>query len=336
MHTLTMTLLLVSGLARAGQIEVWARGDFGPRGDLVGQDGWEGGFSADPWRSSGHRAYSQTDLNNDDRGGSAYGSGWAADNWVIRGEAVGQGGVEAEFVNEDDDTVGVVFAHNGRDTFYLAAYTEDNAPPPVGAIGQPTLFLLRVEDGEATVLAARQMRFGGNRRHMVLARDDHQLAVAVDGNIELRAEDPSPLPAGKAGMYAYDAGHDGWFNNTEAWFEGVRVFAWDEDDDGVPDDLDNCEKTPNPDQADSNGDGVGDACQDAAEPTDTGSADTGEPGQDGTPADTAALDPLQQEDLYATPACACSSASGVGAWPVGLALLGLLRRRRAATRRGTA
>lgn len=35
----------------------------------------------------------------------------------------------------------------------------------------------------------------------------------------------------------------------------------DADDDGVGDDRDNCPETPNPDQADSDGDGTGDACQ---------------------------------------------------------------------------
>jgi Ca2+-binding RTX toxin-like protein len=37
----------------------------------------------------------------------------------------------------------------------------------------------------------------------------------------------------------------------------------DEDGDGVPDGLDNCPATPNPDQADGNLDGIGDACQSA-------------------------------------------------------------------------
>jgi hypothetical protein len=34
----------------------------------------------------------------------------------------------------------------------------------------------------------------------------------------------------------------------------------DDDDDGIPDDSDNCEFTANEDQADSDDDGVGDAC----------------------------------------------------------------------------
>ena len=39
----------------------------------------------------------------------------------------------------------------------------------------------------------------------------------------------------------------------------------DRDEDGVPDEADNCPDTPNSDQMDTDGDGVGNACQPAAE-----------------------------------------------------------------------
>ncbi len=41
----------------------------------------------------------------------------------------------------------------------------------------------------------------------------------------------------------------------------------DSDDDGVPNDMDNCPNTPNPDQHDGNGDGIGDACEACGIPT---------------------------------------------------------------------
>ncbi len=40
----------------------------------------------------------------------------------------------------------------------------------------------------------------------------------------------------------------------------LSTHAVDSDGDGIPDPLDNCPFVPNPDQADANGDGVGDAC----------------------------------------------------------------------------
>lgn len=44
------------------------------------------------------------------------------------------------------------------------------------------------------------------------------------------------------------------------------VFTVDVDEDGIPDSRDNCLFVPNPDQSDSNKNGVGDACEEVAEP----------------------------------------------------------------------
>ncbi|MBK6739586.1 MAG: thrombospondin type 3 repeat-containing protein [Haliea sp.] len=48
---------------------------------------------------------------------------------------------------------------------------------------------------------------------------------------------------------------------VEAGPELIEFFAVDLDADGAPDDLDNCHGTANPDQLDSDGDGIGDACE---------------------------------------------------------------------------
>ena len=60
----------------------------------------------------------------------------------------------------------------------------------------------------------------------------------------------------------YTAGDDGfWFTSDDVWGRIVYDYNFpDQDQDGIPDDQDNCPDTYNPDQKDSDKDGVGDAC----------------------------------------------------------------------------
>jgi hypothetical protein len=73
----------------------------------------------------------------------------------------------------------------------------------------------------------------------------------------------------------------GWSCNSER-ITAVTA-ANDTDDDGVPDEQDNCPTVPNTDQADSDGDGVGDAC-DADAITPLGAANLVMKDKDGVPA----------------------------------------------------
>jgi Tol biopolymer transport system component len=61
--------------------------------------------------------------------------------------------------------------------------------------------------------------------------------------------------------------HPSWGPDTFLYGDG------DEDDDGVPDDADNCPSTANPSQVDADGDGVGDACDNCPTTANTDQAD---------------------------------------------------------------
>lgn len=328
-------MLLLVSVASAGELTVWEREEFGAEGPLAGTDDWENGFADDRWRSSGDRAYTQSDLNVG-RSEDGYGSGWAADNWLLRGVDIGQGGIEATFDTQDDDTMGVVLAHDGASSFYLAGLTNNDGPPPVGLVTSPTLFLLKVNAGEAFLVGEWTGTPGAGEHTLRLERDDSRVWVSLDGLLLIQTEDPDPLPAGRAGLYAYDAGEDfpqfAWDEDTPAWFERVRAYAWDEDGDGVYDDVDLCETVADPDQADLDGDGIGDLCDEDPGELPGTTTDPGEeppatePG-DGDPEDLTPVvdDPAGREGLRAVSGCATA---GSAPWWLGLLLLRRGRRAR--------
>ena len=265
--------------ALAGDLPSWSRFDFPSNRSMAGRDGWSGGFEFDEWygANNGRLAASSTDYNNSDSSREGYGSGWPADNWLIRGEDLAEGGILVEVSEQDDDTVGVVFRHDGDDTFYLLGWSADSAPPPVNFTEEGLLFLLRVEDGEATIAASVPADFAtGGWAEMSLRVNDNTVTGDL-GGIVLTWTDSNPLPGGQAGFYAYDSGWDGGPGATNAWFDSVEMFWTDDDDDGVPDDVDNCESEANLYQSDEDFDNVGDACdpdftgpneEDPTDPTD--------------------------------------------------------------------
>jgi uncharacterized protein (TIGR03382 family) len=255
---------------------------------------------------------------------------------------VGQGETVAELYNEDDDTIGLVASHNGSNTFYLAMHASDSAPPPYDFVTSGTFAVIKVDGGSATVLGeAAGALDGADWNQVVLSVQDGRVAVTHNGVEVISVVDSAPLPPGKSGLYAYDAGYEYLDNgNTNAMFESVEVSWYDDDDDGIVDDDDNCEKDANPGQEDSDNDGVGDVCDggdgDADTDSDTDSdtdADTDSDSDADTDTDTdtdADTDgtPLGEDEITAKGACGCAAAGGVaGVLPLLVALLFTRRRR---------
>lgn len=300
-------LVLVCSLASAATPLAWERDDFGEQVELDGTDGWSAGYAADAWWADAYDpgdgrvtfALSLTDHNVTD-------DPEAARNWLIRGEDLRQVHVDAWLFNQDDDTIGVVFGHDGQDTWYLAAHASDSAPPPVDVVQEPTLFLVRYEAGVGTLLASAPAELDAFDFSVLGIRaNDGRIEVRLDGAPVLDVEEDL-LPAGQVGLYAYDAGFEG-SGSTQALFDRIVVRWFDDDDDGVVDDQDNCEDAANAEQADADADGLGDACDGDAPPDPEPGGDTEDPDE-------------PDEPVTGAGGCSCGGGTHGG----GLALLLLL------------
>jgi hypothetical protein len=95
--------------------------------------------------------------------------------------------------------------------------------------------------------------------------------IAVDGGV-ITPEPPVSLDTDADGVFDYEDNCPFAPNPDQADFDGDRVgdaCAGDVDSDGVPDADDNCPQTPNSDQADQDGDGIGDSCAETSVDEDT-------------------------------------------------------------------
>lgn len=244
-------------------------------GSFTGTDGWVSGYDADRWSTRDSTGvYARTDDN-----GGTWGSGDAIDNHLVQtGREWDNFQLVFDTYQNDNDTFGVVFRYVDERNFYLffmvgppswgnaASYPNVGSGSPSGEALGAGGGLYRVQGGNATVLAA----FSGNYalrswRKVRVTGDGDQIDVAYDsdGDGLFEAGEPglsvrdSAFTSGNVGFYCYDNGTP---SSNDCRFDNLVVNARDLDDDVVIDPDDNCLTTPNPDQADLDLDGVGDAC----------------------------------------------------------------------------
>lgn len=339
-----LMLSLLSPAAVAAPIEAWSRTEF-PAGVVAGNDGWTNGYSNDGWWGQQGTLFGSTDDNDN---ANSYGNNNPRDNWLVRGDDIGDGQITVNLRNEDDDTIGVVMNRSSATSWYLIGHSYDSWPEG-GFNGVGTWFVVRIEGGQASILATGPGEIDGQVHELTVTHNAGDIRVSWDGTEILTATDPSPLPKGKMGVYSYDAGYDGQGNNnSNVEFRDVTAYRLDNDSDGAPNDTDNCINTPNTDQKDSNNNGTGDACEDTdpndTDPPDTDPPDTSEPVDSAEPIDTAEpndtsppspdtaffVDGFNREPVGVQRGCGCSSAGAGGGtvlWILALLGVGLRRRR---------
>jgi hypothetical protein len=261
-------LVMILSASAQDFVEGWYYDSYPNEEYVDGYDAWVSGYREDSWYGYQEydipMVYSLTDEN-----GGSFGSGNAADNWLVYEDANWNDAVfQTVFYTDDDDALGLVFHFQDAENYYMFLLTQDSSPVELGQ--DSVMALVEVRNGNATVLDSERADYEiGSYNAVSIQYNDGELTVSYwddedgdgDPDVTISAESDA-FEGGSLGFYSYDSGYEGGWNSSWCGFGPAVVLAIDEDSDGVIDDDDNCEFVENEDQADVDGDGIGDACDD--------------------------------------------------------------------------
>lgn len=279
-----MVALISCFVAHAGLVEAWSVESFPREGEIVGWEGWEGGYDGDAWAGARDGADSWAYSLADHASSGEFGDGGPHDNWIVN-EAVPvqQGEFAVVVYPTDNDAFGVVVAHaRSRYLLLLVCGEEGNDTStqscPVSGLDTHSTALVEVIGSRAEVLDVVDVGGRTGEENEVAVRMDNGVLTATMGRVSLSTEVDDDFQLSGVGFYAFNEGlydESGESDGDTVYFRSPVLSWMDEDDDGVVDDEDNCESVSNRDQADADGDGLGSACDDEEEAPDTGTDDTG-------------------------------------------------------------
>ncbi len=194
---------------------------------------------------------------------SAVGTGTLSYQWYRDGQPLADGGNVTGARTPTLRITALAAADAGQYDVSVADECGTAVSPPAAVAVQPATAIVW-QPQDVTVVAGGQVllrvgALGSNLRYQWL-KDGRGIQ---DGEGVVGATAPalriSDVRAGDAGYYAVRVTGDcGEFTSNVA----TLTVLSDRDGDGVPDESDNCPDHPNADQLDSDGDGVGDVCDD--------------------------------------------------------------------------
>jgi hypothetical protein len=167
-------------------------------------------------------------------------------------------------------TIKVKNAQNAGATAVVVADNVAGAPPPGMGGTDSTITIPSVRVTQADGAALRAQLTAGVRLTLSV---DPSVRAGADPRGRMLLYSPSPAQPGSSISHWDDSAtpdllmepsiNDDLGHGVDLTLPALQDMGWsdDADGDGVPDAQDNCPFTYNPDQADSNHDGIGDACE---------------------------------------------------------------------------